>query len=142
MASIKFPAAMLDTEIRLLCKKNPEYGKISVEAGIVMLESDGLRYESFDDLEVCLRSKGIPFDRFTNGSDSKETVEGLLCYRPDVGDGEYYFFVRTYGGHVMVRSDILLSILERKEPCQTLLEAIKEYVLAEGHRCSDIQAYV
>ena len=83
-ATIEFPAAMIDGEIRKLLEEegvrfkpqafgpsleldSPAYDlDTEIEAGIFRLQNPEARYGEFGELEELLIKKGVPFDRTSN----------------------------------------------------------------------------
>jgi hypothetical protein len=107
-ATIEFPAAMIDEEIRKLLEEEGVRFKAQVfgpnmqldspaydletevsEEGIFRLHNPEARYGEFYDLEELLVQKGIPFDR-TSSMDWNRPPE-LRVFRPGQPNFDYYF---------------------------------------------------
>jgi len=106
-ASIEFPAAMIDEEIRKLLEEegvrfkpqafgpsleldSPAYDlDTEIEEGIFHMQNPEARYGEFYDLEELLMQKGIPFDR-TSAMDWNRPPE-LRVFRPGEPPFDHYF---------------------------------------------------
>jgi hypothetical protein len=106
-ATIEFPAAMIDGEIRKLLEEEgvrfkpqtfgpsleldyPAYDlDTEIEAGIFHLQNPEARYGEFYDLEELLVQKGLPFDR-TSSMDWNRPPE-LRVFRPGEPPFDHYF---------------------------------------------------
>ncbi len=106
-ATIEFPAAMIDGEIRKLLEEegvrfkpqafgpslemdSPAYNlDTEIEAGIFHLQNPEARYGEFYDLEELLVQKGLPFNR-TSHMDWNRPPE-LRVFRPGEPTFNHYF---------------------------------------------------
>ena len=108
-ATIEFPAAMIDEEVRkhleneqcirfkpqmfgpgpLEIDGSDKDGDVEIEKGIFHFHDSEARYGEFNDLEELLVKKGIPFDR-TSSMDWDRPPE-LRVYRPGEPTFNHYF---------------------------------------------------
>jgi hypothetical protein len=145
LASIEFPAAMIDGEIRKLLEEEGVRFKSQIfgpgleldspaydleteikEDGIFRLYTGEARYGEFGDLEELLVKKGIPFDR-TSSMDWNRPPE-LRVFRPGTPNFDNCFPLDSDADEPVVSVVKIRQLLERTDTEEGPAENIQDYL--------------